>query len=348
MTRIESIASTCIALLAATFAASCRIVSVEPPAQPPPASEPRQDLPVPTQPEPAAEAGPSSPPPAAAITAPRPLPKRILVLLPSESAAFATVLPELDAELAARDLAGSTVALDALPEGAPLAAEPPAVVIAVGTAATHAALDRQPGVPVVFCQAPDLDLAATPNVWGVASLPPLELQLKAWRRVDPNLRSVVLVLGRDEMLLAAEAQRAAAAQGIDVELHFASSDQEAVYLFKRAAADVDGLWLLPDNTVLSPRAIREMLDHAAAHDLETLVFTPSLLEWGALLSVAPTDVDLARTLASIAQALATRSGSELPPVTPLSELEARVNTAVAERLGLHVRRDVWIERAGAP
>ncbi|HEX6995667.1 MAG TPA: ABC transporter substrate binding protein [Gammaproteobacteria bacterium] len=349
MARIGSIASTCIALLAASLAASCRVAPVEPAPEPPPAAPETPPAPLARTPaEPPAEAAPARPAPAEASAAPPAAPKRVLVLLPPESSAFAPVLPHLEAELAARGFGASTIALDGLPPDAPLATEPPALVIAVGTAATRAALDRQPGAPVVFCQVPDVGLAAAPNVWGVASLPPLELQLRAWRRVYPGLRTIALVLGRDETVLAAEARRAAAAQGVGLDLFFASSDQEAVYLFKREAADVDGLWLLPDSTVLSPRAIREMLDHAAARRLETLVFTPTLLEWGALLSVTPTDLDLARTLASVAEAVAAGSGDELPPITPLSELEARVNTTVAERLGLRVRRGVWIERAGLP
>src|SRR5690606_15575670 len=164
----------------------------------------------------------------------------------------------------------------------------------------------------------------------------------------PTLRTIAAVLGRDETLLAARARDAAAAQGLALELRLASSDQEAIYHFKRIAADVDGLWLLPDNTVLSPRAIRVMLEHAAARGVQSLVFTPSLLEWGAVLSVTATDLDLARTLAGVVDVLADGRGDALPPITPLTELEARVNVQAAERRGLEPERDVWIERIGLP
>jgi len=268
------------------------------------------------------------------------------VLLPAQSDAFTAILPELEAELSARRLVASPVPLAALDAGGGGLAGSTAPVIAVGTAATRAALDLGLDAPIVFCQVPDLDFDAAPRAYGVAYLPPLDLQLKAWRRLAPGLRTIALVLGRDETRLAARARQAAEAQGLALELHLASSDQEAVYHFKRAAAGVDGLWLLPDNTVLSPRAIREMLDHAAARNVQTLVFTPSLLEWGALLSVAATDRDLARTLAGVVEAPADGRGDALPPITPLSELEARVNVLAAERLGLDARRHVWIERSG--
>lgn len=317
----------------------------EPPAAAPaPAPEP-----IPPRADPVVEA-PAPSEPRLGMPPPPAEPKPVLVVLPPQAEAFSSVLPELEAELSARELAPTTVRLDALPTAAASSAadRPTPLVIAVGTAATRAALERRLGAFVVFCQVTDVDFDAAPNAYGVDSTPPLDLQLKAWRRLDPTLRTIAAVLGRDETLLAARARDAAAAQGLALELRLASSDQEAIYHFKRIAADVDGLWLLPDNTVLSPRAIREMLEHAAARGVQSLVFTPSLLEWGAVLSVTATDLDLARTLAGVVDVLADGRGDALPPITPLTELEARVNVQAAERLGLEPERDVWIERSGLP
>lgn len=346
--RAEPIASTWIALIAASLAGGCVFVPVEEP-EPEPAPVETQPEPPPTPPEPVAAVSPPPAPPAETAPVPAPPePDRVLVLLPAQADAFASVLPELEAQLSAKSLAASRTTLEALAaDPAVLGELPPSLVIAVGSAATRAALDALDG-PVVFCQVPDLEFEATPNAFGVASLPPLDLQLKAWRRLDPTLRTIGLVLGRDEALLAARVRRAAESQGLALELRLASSDREAVYYFKRMAADVDGLWLLPDNTVLSPRAIREMLDHAGARGVQTLVFTPSLLEWGALLSVTATDLDLAHRLADVVEVLIDGRADELARMTPLSELEARVNVAAAARLGLDPPRDVWIERSVNP
>src|SRR5690606_22540865 len=151
---------------------------------------------------------------------------------------FSSVLPELEAELSARELAPTTVRLDTLPTAAASSAadRPTPLVIPVGTAATRAALERPLGALVVSCQVTDGDFDAAPNAYGVDSTPPLDLQLKAWRRLDPTLRTIAAVLGRDETLLAARARDAAAAQGLALELRLASSDQEAIYHFKRIAA----------------------------------------------------------------------------------------------------------------
>lgn len=344
--RTEHNTATWIALTASTLSAGCVFAPVDPSEpEPPPALTAHEPVPVSAPAAPVAAA--PAPAPVRGTTSPAPPEaKPVPVLLPAQSGTFTGVLPALEAELSARKLVVSPVPLAALdPGGAGLDAGSSGPVVALGTAATQAALRLGLRAPVVFCQVPEFDFDATPHAYGVAHVPPLDLQLKAWRRLAPALRRIALVLGRDETLLAARARDAAEAQGLELELHLASSDQEAVYHFKRAAAGVDGLWLLPDNTVLSPRAIREMLDHAAARNVQTLVFTPSLLEWGALLSVAATDGDLARTLAGVVEALVDGRGGDLPPITPLSELEARVNVLAAERLGLDPRRHVWIERS---
>ena len=203
-------------------------------------------------------------------------------------------------------------------------------------------------MPVVFCQVPDLEVGSLRDAYGVASLPPLELQLAAWRRLAPSLGTIGLVLGRDEHVLALRARRAADALGLVLHLQLASSDQEALYHMRRMVPEIDGLWLLPDNAVLSPRAIREMLDHAGSRGVQTLVFTPSLLEWGALLSVAATPTDLADALARIIDELLAGRATELPPLSSLSELEARVNAVTAAQLGVAAPQLAWIERSTLP
>lgn len=336
--------------LAGGLAAGCAAPSLAPvEPDPPPIAAAAPPRPAPRPPQRPAEdpklvalpaEAPAQPPPPLP-----PEPARVLVLLPPQSDTFASVLPALEAELAARRIVADRATLDSPATDAD-GAEAPSVVVAVGTAATSSALER-PGMPVVFCQVPDFDFEA-PDAFGVASIPPLDLQLEAWRRLDPALRTIGLVLGDDEAPFAAEAVRAAAAHGLVLDVRLVSSDQEAVYHVRRMVAHVDGLWLLPDDTALSPRAIRDMLDLASMHDVQTLVFSPALLEWGALLSVAPTDTDLARTLAHVVGTLVDGRRDELPPTTALLELEARVNLAAADRLGLEPVSNVWIERSEAP
>jgi len=305
---------------------------VEPPPEPPPIAV--------TSPPPA----PPPPPPPVV----EPDPGRVVVLLPRQLNGFEPVLPYLDVQLTSRKF--ETVSIETsdpvrLAEVTDGARHEPTYVIAVGSEAARIAV-QDLRLPTVFCQIPDQEFGSAEGLYGVATMPPLALQLQAWKQLDPSLGTIGLILGRDEYLLAAQARNAAEALGLSLELQLASSDQEAVYLFKRMAPRLDGLWLLPDNAVLSPRALREMLGHANSRHIQSLAFTPALLEWGALLSVTGTPANIAWTIADVMERMADDRRSAVQAITALSELEAKVNRHVADQLGLEPPADAWIVRSG--
>ncbi|MBN1240156.1 MAG: hypothetical protein JXB36_16750 [Gammaproteobacteria bacterium] len=312
--------------------------------QPPPVEEPP-----PAEPAAAAEPPPAPPArPRPAPAPPPPPPPRVLVLLPPEPNGFETIVTELEEQLTLRGFVierfyDTTDA--AVLAGTADAPQPPICVVAVGSEATRVAIERLP-LPTVFGQVPDLEFAAA-DAYGVATMPPPALQLAAWKEVNPALRRVALILSADEYLLAAQARQAADAAGIELALRTATSDREALYLFRRMAGDVDGLWLLPDNAIMSPRAIREMLEHANARGVQSLAFTPALLEWGASISVSGTPQNVAATLADVVERIDAGGADELPAVTPLSELEIRLHPEVRKRRGSSAPDSAWIVRDGS-
>ena len=223
----------------------------------------------------------------------------------------------------------------------------PAVVIAVGRAAVDAARERTPGRPIVFCQvfAYEDVLQGGGEIWGVHSVPPLALQLKTWRAIDPRLRGIALILGEGRDALSAEITKAAASVGADVRFETSHSDRETLYLFKRLAAQVDGLWLFPDNRVLSPTVLRELLSYANSHSVGVLAFNELLLRWGALASAASVPADIAETVRFVAERVAAGKTQDLPAMTPLRAAELHVNPVVAAALGLpRVAEQHWVTR----
>jgi ABC-type uncharacterized transport system substrate-binding protein len=298
-------------------------------------------LPQPT-PSAAAASGAASSPAARPVPAAPPPPPQVAVLLPPEPNGFEPIAIELERQLAARGfvtlrlVTSDAAALGALAE-APRA---PVCIVAIGSEAARIAIEHS-SLPTVLSQVPDRAYASV-GAYGVAASPPPALQLAAWKEVDPTLARVGLILSRGEYLLAAQALEAAAEAGISLELRTASSDREALYLFRRMAADVDGLWLLPDNAIMSPRVVREMLEHANARGLQSLAFTSALLDWGALISVSGTPRNVAATLTGVVERISAGEGREIPAMTALSELEIRINPGVANQLGLSPPADVWI------
>jgi ABC-type uncharacterized transport system substrate-binding protein len=271
----------------------------------------------------------------------------VAVLFEAATANSAAVAEEIAALLPADRYRVSQIAIGEAP--APLEAlrTAPAAIVAVGLKAVEAARSQLPGKPIVFCQvfAYEEALDGGGPIWGVHSVPPLTLQLRNWKAVDPTLRTVAVILSEMHADLAAEAVRAAETSATGVRLEISASDRETLYLFKRLASDVDGLWLFPDNRVLSPTVLRELLGYASSHGVGVLTFNDALLQWGALLSVSSSPEDVAQRVREVLDRVVAGKTQGLPAMTQLSVLDLQINQNVANRLGLPaVPQARWVTR----
>lgn len=308
---------------------------------PPIASE--MPLPAPA-PEPAS--APAAPEPAPAprasgdAAAPRvrlqAVPDRILIATRSDIAEFHAVADALEALLGSRySVVRLDFASDDAGQRALAALDRRDLESAVAIGMDAAKLVADVGLPVVFCQIFNYErFLANGGTYGISPLPPLDAQLAAWKRLAPGVDAVGMVVGAEHSLLIGEARAAAAEANVALHVQFAESDREALYRFKRIVPDVDGFWLFPDNDILSPGVLREMLDYMVEHEVHGIVFNPSLIEWGALMSMGSRPDDVARAAAAVLDAVVARRSDAIPALTPLAELDVRINEELALDLGL--------------
>lgn len=299
----------------------------------------------------AVEALPLPAPTAAAPTppaAPAPAPARaeIALVVDERTPAHGVVADEIAAALSPRLYRTTRVSTaDAAALGALQARS--VTVIAVGDAAVQAARTALPAKPLVFCQVPDSAeaLKAGGPIWGVQTLPPLHLQLKSWQAVDPSLRTIALIVSASGAALADEARRAASTLATDLLVETSASDRETLYLFRRLATTVDGLWLLPDNDALSPQVLRELLAYAASRGIGVLTFNEALLRRGALLTAEAVPADIAATVQHVVERVVAGRTADLPAMSPLTAAELTINASVAPTLGLPpVAQQSWVAR----
>lgn len=289
------------------------------------------EVPVPgPEPQPPVDATPESPPrpvPEAVPEPPAPVPAlgKIAIVMSDRSTAFENVASELSLQhadsliynLSDRSLAPPDVFASIEELGSE-------VVIAIGLAAAREAITRST-VPVVFCQVFNIGPGgeASVPVRGVASTPPLALQLDAWRAVNPKLDTIGAILGEGHEELIAEARSVTAANGIRLELQVAKSDRETLFMFQRLAPRIDGFWLFPDNRVLSVAVLQEILAYASRHQVDVAVFNSGLLDMGATLSSTTVYADVASTALSVAARITYDNADAVPYMTPLNEVEIR-------------------------
>jgi ABC-type uncharacterized transport system substrate-binding protein len=312
----------------------CALIFPEPP--PPvvttiPEAEPR--------PAPAVEVAPDVDPPAPVVaTVPEPVSERVAIVLSESRPAYTNVssnlLPYLE-DYRIYDMADPS--RSPRQSFAALEEWDAELVVALGLSATRTAKTFA-RVPVIFSQVFNVsenDLISD-DIKGVALLPPLELQIEAWRAMDPNIRNVGAILGEGHEDLVAEAEQAMKRRGINFNYAIANSDRETLYLFKRLVRDIDGYLLFPDNRILSRTVFKEIMSDAARHRVQVAVFNDSLLPHGATFSASSVDTNVANTIAFALNEIVKGNIGDLAPLSPLSEIRIQTNPAMARKFGLDV------------
>jgi ABC-type uncharacterized transport system substrate-binding protein len=276
------------------------------------------------------------PAPEPEILGPQVISRRIAIVLTGRQPAYEAVARELELVLedySLYDLSDRSQSVRGV--FGSIADEQATAVVAIGLRAALSARALS-SVPVVFCQVfnvNDNDLI-TENVKGVSSLPPLILQLRAWKELDPQLKNVGAIIGAGHETLIDEATSAAAELGLNLHFKLAGSDKETLYIFNRLVPDIDGFLLFPDNRILSRTVLDQMLSYASRHEVQVAVFNESLLEMGAAISATPVDADVASTIVRVLDQFDKNQGHLLPPLSPLSEIQIRTNKAVVQQQGI--------------
>ena len=194
-------------------------------------------------------------------------------------------------------------------------------VVAIGLRAARSSVamsDR----PVVFSQVFNYEHheLLQNNSRGVAALPPVDAQFAAWKEIDQSVKRIGLIIGEGHEGLVTAAELAAQRHDIDLVVQVARSDQETLYFFRRMIRDVDGLWLLPDNRILSSRVLQQMLAEAKQRRFPVSVPSESMLSLGAMISMTTQASDIAETIVDVVRKIAEGNIEGVSPITQLSAI----------------------------
>jgi ABC-type uncharacterized transport system substrate-binding protein len=200
----------------------------------------------------------------------------------------------------------------------------PGAVIAIGLRAARSSVAMSDH-PVVFSQVFNYEHheLLQKDSRGVAALPPVDAQIAAWKEVDPSVKRIGLIIGEGHEELVAAAELAAQRHDIDLVVQIARSDQETLYFFRRMIRDVDGLWLLPDNRILSSRVLQQMLAEAKQRRFPVSVPSESMLSLGAMISMTTQASDIAETIADVVRKIAAGNIEGVSPITQLSAITVK-------------------------
>lgn len=212
-------------------------------------------------------------------------------------------------------------------------------VIAVGLQAAQLARSRLSSKQVVFCQVlnfEEFDLI-TPWMKGISALPSLTKQFAAWKQLDPSLRRIGVITGRNNKYLSSEAESAAKRNGLELVHVEAVSERAVVFaaqeLYERK---IQGIWLAPDSSILSQRAVMDLMSFSAKHSLQVLAFSSALLKEGALISTAPDFQEIARMAIDRLRKASDAASVAGEGILPLSGAKMTISSTAASRFGLDI------------
>ncbi len=212
-------------------------------------------------------------------------------------------------------------------------------VVAIGLRAAQSSVAMS-NTPVVFSQVfnyAEHGLLST-NSRGIAAVPPPGRQLAEWKRIDPSLERVGMILGPGHDELVEAARTAAAEHDVELLVHEVRSDQETMYVFRRMMRKIDGYWLIPDNRVLSKRVLNEILTESRNRDVQVLAPSDAMLEMGAALSITAVAADIAAQIYTVVKQIRDGGIVSVAAMTPLSAMrivtsdERVAHQAVAESI----------------
>ncbi len=183
----------------------------------------------------------------------------------------------------------------------------PRAIVAVGTEATEAMRRQVNDIPIVSSMVvhPERLQAEDGPLFSASMEVSAKEQLSYLKQLLPNAKRIGIIFNPAIQTDAAMDRRKDAAheQGMELLLHSVSAATDMPEALKALLPNVDILWLIPDETVLSPETVQKVL-------LETLryrvaVIAPSLLfvKQGALLAISGDYRDIGRQAGELALTL---------------------------------------------
>jgi len=208
-------------------------------------------------------------------------------------------------------------------------------------------------IPIVYFMIsnPGSLLSSEENITGVSMQVSPERQLTILKEVLPNVKSVGLIYDPDNTgLFIKKAQDASNKLEIkilhkevskkkvqkEVQREVTSAIQNIVKEIKESKEGIHLLWMVYDETVITPETVLVFLDSSLKNGIPLFTYAPKILEMGAVISVSADPVDMGKQAGEMAKKILSSSEKK---VTNLPRSDARkavlgLNLITAKKIGI--------------
>jgi putative ABC transport system substrate-binding protein len=281
------------------------------------------------------------------VAASEPARPRVVVVKSSGLAPYAAVVAGFSAEVRAEVV--EVTLDDSAPAAARafqrIAAQKPALVLAIGPLAANAAHRTFTQVPVLFAMVPYYEKYGLegPNITGIALTSDFRPELAALKSLAPSAKRVgILHDPRFSAGLVEAAQSAAGPLGLSIVPLAADAQGKADKVLAGSKEKVDALLMVADKTVGNAAVVQELIAFATAQRLPLVGLTPSQVKEGATLALAPSPTAIGQQAGRLANRIIHEKVD--PGALAVSQpegLDLAVNLSAAGKLG--GSRDVVLE-----
>lgn len=215
----------------------------------------------------------------------------------------------------------------------------PRIVLAVGVLAATLAKERFTDVPIVFCMVINhkrFNLQGA-NITGISSEVSVEDQFAILKELLGAHKNVGVIYNPTKTgSIVSEADRVIKKLEFNFIKKEVTSENEVGSALKNIIHKIDALWMIPDSTVITKKALNDISMIALEHHLPIFCTSDALVKAGALISVSPDYIHTGRQAAQIAQMLLNDPITTSLGVKQPGKLKLTLNTKTAEIIGINL------------
>lgn len=222
----------------------------------------------------------------------------------------------------------------------------PDIIVAIGVLAAEFAQEQLSDFKTLYVMVPkprSYGLTGQ-NIGGISLDIPIEQQLTVYRAMVQDLKALGVIYDPQKSGdIVEEARRVATERGLVVHSREVTSRKGVPAALRALLRDeqIDALWMIPDDTVVTPESFKFLLLTSFEHNLPFLAASDIFVKVGALASLTPDYTDVGRQGCDLANAVTSgrTSLASLNVVVP-AKINLSINLKTARKIGLSIPDEV--------
>ena len=220
----------------------------------------------------------------------------------------------------------------------------PRLIVAIGPLAAQVAREHLQNIPLIFVMVsnPPKHGLHGANLAGVSLDIPVQTQLAMYKSLVPALKTLGVIYDPAKTgTMVLEARGVVDTLGLQLLAAPVSTPKEVPAALRSLLGKIEALWMVPDDTVVTPDSFKFLLLTALENNLPFVTVSDIFVEAGALASLSPDYTEVGRQGCQLATDLESgRLRLADAMVVPPAKVNLAINLKTASKIGLRLPPEV--------